>query len=149
MSGITESQRAQVRACAVVMQSAADVLRDEYEELEWRLRTAAVAVYQQFPKPAEGELPQFDAELQRRIDEAVPCVGIAGVHEAVKGENKSSRSLLTQPSRRRPPGWLFLPPNLPNPAVNEAATDGSEAAPSLLSSAANWCGAEDVSHSHL
>jgi len=91
MTALTEAQRAQVRACAVVMQSASDVLADaSYGELSWRLKTTAVAIYQQFPQPPRGELPQFDAELRRRIDKAVPVAGIAGTYAFVHGEQHLS-----------------------------------------------------------
>jgi hypothetical protein len=84
---MSTEQRATIRACAVAMQNAADLLDSlEQQELAWRLKTAAVAIYQLYPQQVGGESVGFDAALRKRIDEAIPVAGISGVFATVHGE---------------------------------------------------------------
>lgn len=131
------SLRAQVRACAVIMTEAATVLSATNDEalmqLGWELKRLTVRIYQLLPQNVGGETPAFNAELQRRIDEAVPVQGITGAQHVVARQ----RYMLS--------GKRY---NSRGSTDNECDSDDQHS-PSLLSSSAFGCNNDELHRSHM
>jgi len=93
MSRLSDNRRAQVRAVGVVMQEAATVLDatgdEALQQLGWEMKRLTVRIYQLLPQKAAGESDAFNAELKRRIDEAVPVSALTGARAVVRGEAKT------------------------------------------------------------